>query len=129
LKEKAGKNSNIVLTGFLNREPLQELYSHAGLFVLPSYYEGLPIVLLEAMSYSLSCIVSDIPGNRDVGLSRDRFFNVGDVKALSTKIREFINRPLTDEDRKGQIDIVAERYDWDKIATRTLEVYRRVAYR
>ena len=66
-REKAGNNSNVILTGFLNGEPLRQLYSHAGLFVLPSYYEGLPIVLLEAMSYGLSCIASDIPANQEVG--------------------------------------------------------------
>lgn len=128
LKEKASKNGNAVLTGFLNGEPLKELYSHAGLFVLPSYYEGLPIVLLEAMSYGLSCIASDIPANRDMGLSKDRFFQAGDIQALATKIKEFIDRPLTDEEKREQIGMVAEKYDWKKIADRTLEVYKQVAH-
>ena len=127
LKEKAGKNRNIVLTGFLTGEPLQELYSHAGLFVLPSYYEGLPIVLLEAMSYGLLCLASDIPANREVvGLSEERFFKAGDVQALAGKIGEFIDRPLTEEERKRQMDMMAEWYNWERIAERTLEVYRRV---
>ena len=127
LKEKASKNRNIVLTGFLTGEPLQELYSHAGLFVLPSYYEGLPIVLLEAMSYGLLCLASDIPANREVvGLSEERFFKAGDVQALAGKIGEFIDRPLTEEERKRQMDMVAEWYNWERIAERTLEVYRRV---
>lgn len=126
LKEKASKNSNIILTGFLTGMPLQELYSHAGLFVLPSYYEGLPIVLLEAMSYGLSCIASDIPANRNVELSEDRFFKAGDVKALAVKIKEFIDKPLSEEDRKKQIRMISERYDWEKIAERTLEVYGKV---
>jgi len=60
VKKMADENSNVILTGILTGEKLQELYSHAGLFVLASYYEGLPIVLLEAMSYGLPCIVSDI---------------------------------------------------------------------
>ncbi len=124
LKEKTRENSNIVLTGFLTGEPLQELYSHAGLFVLPSYYEGLPIVLLEAMSYGLTCIASDIPSNRNIELSEDRFFNSGDVKALATKIKEFIDKPLSEEDRKKQIRMIAERYNWEKIAEKTLELYK-----
>ena len=124
LKEKAGKNNNIILTGFLTGEPLQALYSHAGLFVLPSYYEGLPIVLLEAMSYGLSCIASDIPPNKSVELFGDRFFKPGDIKTLCAKIKEFIDKPLNKEEKGKQINMIAERYDWEKIAEKTMEVYR-----
>ncbi|OGH05866.1 MAG: glycosyltransferase [Candidatus Levybacteria bacterium RBG_16_35_11] len=126
LREKAKKNSNIVLTGFLTGKPLQEIYTHAGLFVLPSYHEGLPIVLLEAMSYGLSCIASDISANRNVELSEDRFFKAGDIKALTNKMREFINKPRGNEEIKKQISAIAEKYNWEKIAERTLEVYRAI---
>ncbi len=68
LKEQAGKCKNVVLTGLVSDQPLRELYSHAALFVLPSYYEGLPIALLEAMSYGLPCIASDIPANKGIRL-------------------------------------------------------------
>lgn len=124
LKNKASQSSNIILTGFLTGEPLWELYSHAGLFVLPSYYEGLPIVLLEAMSYGLSCIASDIPANREVWLESDRFFKPGDVDAIALKIQGFIQRSLNEEQRKIQINTIAEKYNWETIAEMTLDVYR-----
>ena len=126
LKEKAEKNKNIVLTGFLTGEALRQLYSHAGLFVLPSYYEGLPIVLLEAMSYGLSCIASDIRGNKDVGLGDDRFFKAGDVRALAAKIKEFIKRPVEQEEKIAQMNMVAEKHNWDKITDMTFDVYQQV---
>jgi len=126
LKERAKRNNSIVLTGFLSGEALQELYSHAGLFVLPSYYEGLPIALLEAMSYGLSCIASDIPANRETGLSENRFFRAGDVEALSGKLAEFIEKPITNFERKEQLDLIARKYDWAGIADRTLNVYKEV---
>ena len=126
LKEKAFKNNNIVFTGFLTGVALRQLYSYAGLFVLPSYYEGLPIVLLEAMSYGLPCIASDILPNRSVGLDRNSFFKAGDVNALSVKIKEFINKPLSSREKKRQSNIIAKRYDWKNIATKTLNLYRQV---
>jgi len=124
LKGKASKNKNVILTGFLTGEPLRELYSHAGLFVLPSYYEGLPIALLEAMSYGLSCIASDIPANREVGLDENRYFRVGDKKQLSEKIKEYTAKSFSSAEKKKQMDLVAERYNWDRIAASTLEVYK-----
>lgn len=126
LKEKASLNSNIILTGFLTGEPLQELYSHAGLFALPSYYEGLPIVLLEALSYGLSCIASDIPANREVGMEDDRYFCAGDTEALVSKIKEFVHKAMNDEEKMSQRNRIAEKYDWEKIADKTLEVYTSV---
>ena len=126
LKTNARMHSNIVLTGFITGLPLHELYSHAGLFVLPSYHEGLPIVMLEAMSYGLSCLASDIPANKNIELAEDRFFKAGNVKALSEKIKKFINKPWDEEDRKLQIEMIAEEYNWHKIANETLKVYKQV---
>ncbi|MBM2832857.1 MAG: capM 1 [Candidatus Brocadiaceae bacterium] len=126
IKEKAMKNSDILLTGFLTGPPLREFYSHAGLFVLPSYYEGLPIVLLEAMSYGLSCIASDIPANRNVELPEDRFFKAGDVRALAGKISTFSKKHLSEKEKTVQINLMKERYDWCEIAKKTLLIYKEV---
>jgi len=127
LKRKAKNTPNVILTGFLSGLPLQELYSHAGLFALPSYYEGLPIVLLEAMSYGLSCVVSDIPANREVGLQEDRYFKAGNIQQLAEKIIEFISKPLSPDEKSRQISLISEKYDWGRIAQQTLEVYRLIS--
>ncbi len=126
LGDRARESNDIVLTGFLTGKPLHELYSHAGLFVLPSYYEGLPIVLLEAMSYGLSCIATDIPANRQVPLNDERFFQAGDTVGLSEKITEFIRRPYTEEERQAEITMIGKKYSWDEIAKRTFDVYERI---
>jgi glycosyltransferase involved in cell wall biosynthesis len=124
LQEQAGKNKNIVMTGFLSGKSLRELYSHAGLFVLPAYYEGLPIVLLEAMSYGLSCVASDIAANRELELAEERYFRAGDVKTLAAKLKEFVNKPLTGQEKQEQLKRIAEKYNWDTIAPQTMEVYK-----
>lgn len=131
LKEEAagkdGAGAPVVFTGFLTGRPLREIYAHAGLFVLPSYHEGLPIVLLEAMSHGLSCLASDIPANRGVGLAEERYFRPGDVKSLSLEILDRVGDPLSRRAREEEIGFVRERFSWERIAEKTLEVYRRVA--
>ncbi len=129
LKKKAGETPGVILTGYITGKPLYELYSHAGLFVLPSYYEGLPIVLLEAMSYGLSCIASDIPANRNVDMPEERFFKPGDIQTLSAMISKFTEKRLTPEERDSQISMIRQRYDWDRISGETLKVYQKVANR
>lgn len=115
-----------VCTGFQSGARLAELFGQAGLFVLPSSHEGLPIALLEALSYGLPVIASDIPANVEVGLPREHYFPLGDVEALAGRLTGFAARPLTSEDRETRRRWVAERYDWREIARRTLEVYRSV---
>ena len=133
LKARAAQNPNVVLTGFLKGTPLHELYSHAGMFVIPSYYEGLPIVLLEALSYGLPCIASNIKANRISGWplaasrAKNHFFRVGDIDDLTARMREFAESPLTNEERRAQIAMVEREYNWDRIAEQTLEVYRKAA--
>lgn len=126
LKELAAENDRIVLPGFLKGEALQALFSQAGLFILPSYHEGLPIALLEAMSYGLPCIVSDIPANLEVPLEQDRYFPVGNEKALQEKLRYFMNRPFSSDEKDRQIEKIKQLYNWDEIATSTMKVYRKV---
>ena len=126
LNNASKKNNNIIMTGTLTGQALAEIYSHAGLFVLASYYEGMPIALLEAMSYGLSCVASDIPANKNIELGEDRYFISGDKLSLEKKLSELIGRPWGEAERRRQIQSVAEKYNWRKIAERTLTVYKDV---
>ncbi|QJT11096.1 glycosyltransferase family 4 protein [Oceanidesulfovibrio marinus] len=120
----AEENERLVMPGYVRGDDLAELYSHARLFVLPSYHEGLPIVALEAMSYGLPLLLSDIVPNKDVGLPERYYYPVGDVDALA----QGIGRMLGEEHEEGAFEqMVREKYDWDLIARQTEQVYREVA--
>lgn len=120
LKEHA-RASGVVLTGFIRGEKMRQLMSHAAVYVMPSYHEGLPIALLEALSYGLDVIVSDIPANKLDILRTSDFFPVGDIDALS---RMILSKTHGATVAKRQYDLSA--YDWDLIARQTLEVYERL---
>lgn len=119
LKRQAA-DAGVVLTGFIKGEKLNQLRHNAALFVLPSYHEGLPIALLEAMSEGLDVVVSDIPANRIKELAAGDFFPVGDVDALAAKMAEKLSKGM----RPRQYDLT--NYNWDKIAQSTVKVYEEV---
>ena len=125
LKKSAKADKRIVLTGYVTGEYLNQLYSHALLFVLPSYHEGLPIVLLEAMSYGLPPIVSDIPANLEVELASRHYFCCGDVEALKKRLAWFIDHPLNDFEIDALRRNVEKKYNWSDIAQRTIAVYQK----
>ena len=123
----AALSAGVVLTGFLKGTALQQLYSHAGAFVLPSSHEGLPIALLEALSYGLPVIASNIPANVEVGLEDSSYFPVGDVGALSNAMRDLIQRPIYENERCLRREFVARQFNWDLIAERTFRLYQSVS--
>ena len=104
-------------------EALAQLYSHAGAFVLPSSHEGFSIVLLEALSYALPVLASDIPANREVGLEPWRYFPVGDRAALTRGLERLACSAPDLRERAVFCRQVRQRFDWDQIAARTFNVY------
>lgn len=120
LKEMARRNG-VVLTGFVKGRKLHALLTNARCFVLPSSHEGLPIALLEAMSYRLPVVVSDIPANMEVGLDRRCYFAVGNVDELAERLQERIDSTFC------PVDYEMSKYDWDVIADETAAVYRELA--
>lgn len=117
LKRQA-REEGVVLTGFVKGKKLHSLLTNARCFVLPSSHEGLPIALLEAMSYGLPVVVSDIPANLEVGLAEECYFPVGDVDTLASRLRVLCDAPVE------RIDYDMAKYDWDQIAKEVSDVYR-----
>ncbi len=118
LKQSA-RDAGVILTGFIKGEDLAQVYSHARLFVMPSYHEGLPIALLEAMSYGLPALVSDIPANLEVPLARGCYFPVGDVRVLI----DALYACLAHDTHVDHTSLLKTHYDWGRIAEATSQVY------
>jgi glycosyltransferase involved in cell wall biosynthesis len=122
----AAQADGVVLTGFQKGAALQQLYRHAGVFVLPSTHEGLPIAMLEALSYGLPVLASDIPANLEVGLEPLHYFPAGNIAALAQGLARLAALPQDEATRAARREWVARKYDWTQIAERTVSIYRRV---
>lgn len=120
LKQMAREN-DVILTGFVKGRKLHALLTHAACFCLPSSHEGLPIALLEAMSYQLPVVVSNIPANLEVGLPEACYFPCGDIGQLSKQLEDAVSQPL----QRVEYDMV--KYDWDRIAEQVLAIYNSLA--
>ncbi len=119
LKQMAA-DAGVVLTGFIKGEKLRQVMSGASLYVMPSYHEGLPIALLEAMSYDLDVLVSDIPANKLDCIAPAFFFPVGNVDVLAEKIAEEIEQGTP----RRSYDLSP--FNWDTIAEQTVAVYEQM---
>ena len=126
LKAEVLQDPRIILTGYIKGENLNQVFSHAKLFVLPSYHEGLPIALLEAMSYGHTVLVSDIPAHLQVGLPERCYFCLGDTQDLADKITSLSDSPISEKELEKIRQVIQEKYNWDKIADQTIEVYRKI---
>lgn len=124
LKAAAADDKRIVFTGFVQGQMLHELYSNAYIYVLPSDLEGMPLSLMEAMSYGNCCLTSDIPECANVVGPHGLTFNRADVADLADRLQRLCNEPTTvAELRDGAADYICGRYDWDEIAEQTVQLY------
>ena len=127
LRKLAGGDKRIIFTGFVQGQELEELYSNAYLYTLPSELEGMPLSLLEAMSYGNCCLVSDIPECSQVVGEYGVTFKCGDVTSLKEKLEFLLSCPEdTEKYRMSAKDYVLERYNWDRIVEQTVALYYKV---
>lgn len=115
------KEHGVVLTGFIKGKKLHSLLTNCRCYCLPSSHEGLPIALLEAMSYNVPVIVSDIPANLEVRLPKEVYFHVGNVEELSEKLTTIVNTPLSHPSYN------MKKYDWDRISNEVIDIYKKIS--
>lgn len=126
IKSMAAADKRIIMTDFIHGQCLEELYSNAYVYVLPSDVEGMALTLLEAMSYGNCCLVSDIKENTEVTEKYAVTFKKGSIKDLREKLDELTKSPekVAGYKEKSQ-DFICGKYNWDQVVEETLELYRR----
>lgn len=127
LKRISRQDPSIIYTGFVSGKEKEELLSNALIFVLPSYLEGFPIALLEAKSYGLCCLVSDISPHREVvhdGID-GALFEAYNFLSLVHRLKELLINPqrVKEMGKKGKEEM-KNRLDWDDVARKTHQVYQ-----
>ncbi len=124
IKKLADTDSRIIFTGFVEGKPLQELYSNAYIYVLPSDLEGMPLSLLEAMSYGNCCLTSDIPECAQVIEDKGITFKNGDVIDLRVTLQYLLESENIVFDYKNKAaDFITNKYNWNDVVKNTLELY------
>lgn len=124
LKKLARGDERIIFTGFVQGQMLEELYSNAYVYVLPSDLEGMPLSLLEAMSYGNCCITSDIAECAEVIEDKALLFKKSDILDLKEKLQYACNNPdVVKKLKDGAADFICQKYNWDDVVEQTLKLY------
>ena len=125
LRKLAEDDERIIFTGFTEGQELEELYSNAYIYVLPSDLEGMPLSLLEAMSYGNCCLTSDIPECTEVVEDKAVIFKKGDIEDLRAKLRYLSDNPdIVQRYKETASDFICNKYNWEDIVDKTLELYK-----
>ena len=124
LKKSAAEDDRILFTGFVQGRLLEELYSNAYVYCLPSDLEGMPLSLLEAMSYGCCCLTSDIAECKEVVEDKAVLFKKGNVQDLKDKLQFLCDHEHNVENYKiNAANFVCKKYNWDKVVEQTEKLY------
>lgn len=123
---RLGFSNRIEMRGVVSEGQLSDLYAESGALVMPSYYEGFGIPIIEAMACGLPIIASNNPVFQEVGGDVVHYYgDPQDAQALARTIETVFNQP-------GQTAALAKRgverskqFRWDTIAQQHLDVYRK----
>ena len=122
IKIKASEDSRIIMTGFVQGQELDELFSNCYLYCLPSDVEGMPISLLEAMSYGCNCLVSDIEENTQVCENYAITFQKANIDDLRMKLEECLSKGKIN-DANNISNFILKKYNWDEIVSNMIQLY------
>lgn len=127
LKQMAKDDQRIIFTGFVKGKMLEELYSNAYIYTLPSDLEGMPLSLLEAMSYGNCCLVSDIDECTEVVENQAIIFEKSNIENLQDKLQMLCDHTnIVYSYKKNATHYICSKYNWDNVTKETLELYREV---
>lgn len=120
----ANGDERIIFTGYVYGQEVQELYSNAYIFALPSNLEGMANALLEAMSYGNCCLISDIPENTEVVHEKAMWFEKGNTVDLQKKLQTLLDdSELVKKYKTEAAPYILEKYNWDIVVDQMLRVY------
>lgn len=124
VNDLAEGDDRIIFTHFVQGRKLEELFSNAYMFVLPSDVEGMAISLLEAMSYGNCCVVSDIPENTEVVGDYAATFKAGDSEDLRRVLDDLLHDDAKVKAYKANAkNYILNKYDWNNVVEETLKLY------
>lgn len=124
IQHMAAEDDRVIMTGFVQGRLLEELYSNCYLYVLPSDVEGMPISLLEAMSYGCRCLVSDIDENVEVVYENCSKFKKSDLKSLKIELYNSIT-DFTESDFEFIRKYCSSKFNWELAVQTTISTYRK----
>lgn len=127
LQEMSQGDERIVFTGFVQGQLLEELYSNAYIYVLPSDLEGMSLSLLEGMSYGNCCLVSDIPECAEVVEDKAVLFRKSNIADLEEKLQKLCDeRDIVDKYKECAADFICIKYGWVDVVRQTVDLYKKL---
>ncbi len=127
LKGMCSPEDKIIFTGYCYGESLAALYANARAYVTASGLEGLPLTLLEAMSWGLSCLASNIEQHQEPLAGTGRYFNVGNVRQLAALMNDISETDMDTLRESGEScrQRVRLHFSWDAAAEQLANAYVR----